>query len=179
MKPEEYVPEQFGEWSQRRDPQVLFQREYEAYAHLLDYGVCEKGVVPYCYGWLTLTQHDLCKILAVPSISDSAKALASENCPLNGILLEYLPDAERLTEQNITSDIAVQAMKALRGIHTAYVRHGDVHRRNIMLVKGERVVWIDFDCSMCPSNRNFYLQEMFLELSEAWDYIYGRLVRLS
>ena len=112
----------------------------------------------------------------MPSISKTARALASEERPPTALLIQYFPDAEQISELNVTPEIAQNALKALHACHTSYVLHGDVHRRNILVLPGGRVVWIDFDHSECAPVRA-KVRSIFLdELKEGWDYMYDRLV---
>lgn len=114
--------------------------------------------------------------MALPSVSKSARALHDEEAPPKGILIEYFSDAVRLSHSTVTEEIAITALEALHHVHTAYVEHGDIHRRNILLLPGGRVVWIDFDGSATARNEEVRRQDLFLELMQGWSYMYGRLV---
>lgn len=102
-------------------PMAMFERERHAYAHLLRFGACKSGVVPKFYGCTTLSACDVDKLLAFPSISEKTRALAGDEPPPKAILIEYFSDAERLSQCNITPEVAQAALRALHLIHTAYV----------------------------------------------------------
>ncbi|EKM52936.1 uncharacterized protein PHACADRAFT_147234 [Phanerochaete carnosa HHB-10118-sp] len=166
----------WGRYTRKPDLRVLFQRECNAYAHLLHFGVCKRGTVPHCYGWATLSSRDVGKLVALPLVSDVVRALSSEERPPKDILIEYFANAERLSYRNITSEIAQVALRALHAINAANVIHGDVHRRNILLLPDKRVIWIDFDCSSCVSSGHLMRQDFLRELRDAWSYMYEELV---
>lgn len=154
-----------------------FEQEKEAYAHLKHYGICDQGVVPQCYGWTVLSADHLRSISQVPDITDEARDLYRYDRPVRGIVLEYFPEAERLSQQNVTEKIADNAMRGLYALHSAYVRHCDVDYRNILVLPGERVVWIDFNFAVCPCGGiTCRRQELLTELSELWSTLYQQLV---
>ncbi|EKM52953.1 uncharacterized protein PHACADRAFT_98583 [Phanerochaete carnosa HHB-10118-sp] len=169
----------WGRDKSKPDPRALFRRECEAYAHLLHFGICKRGVVPNCYGRTTLSTGHISKLMALSVVSDTVRALPNEELPPKGILIEYLANAERLSHRNITPEIAQAALRALNVVHTGNVLHGDVHQRNILLLPDKRVVWIDFDCSCCVSSRRLMRQDFVRELRDAWSYFYERLVSFA
>lgn len=116
--------------------------------------------------------------MALACISDAVRALPSEERPPKAILIEYFEEAERLSHRTVTPKIAQAALRALYDIHAASVRHGDVHLRNILLLPGKRVVWIDFDSSCCVNGGRVLRQDLVTELRDAWSYMYHRLVSL-
>ena len=128
-----------------------------------------------------LSKKNISDILALPNLTNIATSLKDEETPPKGILIEYFIGAENLTERNITKGIACKALKALYEIHTAYVCHMDIHRRNILLLPDGRVVWIDFDTSVCVSDEDESIERVDLlkELGQGWTYLYARLVRSS
>src|SRR6266481_3206452 len=67
----------------------------------------------------------------------------SDAKPLKALVLEFLPDATRMTLRTITPQRAKDAMNGLDVIHRAHVLHGDVHPRNLMALPEGRVVWVD------------------------------------
>lgn len=165
------------------DPNELFTCEKEAYAHLLHYGVCTQGAVPNCYGWAELSADHVAAIVSLPfdnSNFDPDEFDLQEDLKvgvaIKAIVLEYFPDAENLSIHNVTREIAEKAFKALYAIHTAYVRHNDVHCRNILVLPDGRVVWIDFDNARCPSLHNVTRFSLFQEFREGWDYMYMTMV---
>lgn len=161
--------------------------EKEAYAHLLRSGACKDGIVPYCYGWFTLTQGDIERCCALPEnehdplrrIKDRPSILTDRRPP-KALLLEYFADAQVLSIQNITPDIAEAALRSLCKIHKAYVLHGDPRRHNLFVLPGGRVVWIDFDNSTCGSDKHhkkkLSRQKLFDELASTWTLLYMHLV---
>ncbi|EKM52966.1 uncharacterized protein PHACADRAFT_30086 [Phanerochaete carnosa HHB-10118-sp] len=165
-----------GSYEIKPDPRTLFERESNAYAHLMRYGACAKGAVPQCYGWCVLSRQDIEKILALPSLSKSARSLESEENPPKALLIEYFAGAQPLSERAITPQMAQRALRALYACHVAFVMHQDIHRRNILLCPGGRVVWIDFDHAECASEDTSGRRIFFKELKEGWDYIYDRLL---
>ncbi len=158
---------------------VRFEREKSAYAHLLHYGICEKGTVPRCYGWFDLSRAHVEHICALPGIDKSLATLKDNRRTPKAIVLEYFSDAVRLSVTNITLDIADVALRALHTIHSAYVTHNDIHRRNILLLPDNRVVWVDFDSSTCLSEAGSKMrrQDLLGELEEGWSLFYNFLVR--
>ncbi|EKM52945.1 uncharacterized protein PHACADRAFT_30068 [Phanerochaete carnosa HHB-10118-sp] len=152
----------WGRDTSKPDTRALFRRECEAYAHLLHFGICKRRIVPNCYGRTTLSPGHIGKLVALPAASDTVCALPNEELPPKGILIEYFANAERLSHQNITPEVAQAALRALNAVHTGNVLHGDVHQRNILLLPDRRVVWIDFDCSCC---------DLVRELRDAWSYV--------
>lgn len=159
---------------------ACFWREVEAYAHLLHYGVDKTGVVPHCYGWLDLSEEDLDKIDALPASGPELQPLRRTRRAPKGVLLEYFEDAQVLSIDTVTHGLANTALKGLYSIHAAYVKHGDVSRHNILLLPNGRVVWIDFDHSVCASEQNTDLRpdrkSLLYELSRAWHLFYCVLV---
>lgn len=155
-----------------------FEQEREAYAHLSHYRVCEKGVVPRCYGWLELSPQDLTQITSVSNASEEARSLARYAVgPLSALLLEYFPDAVRLTQDIATEELADIAIRGLAEIHSAYVLHGDVFTRNILVSPDNRVIFVDFDRSATPSGKlPSRRQDLLNELSDLWSKFYVRLV---
>lgn len=163
------------------EPGVLyidrFEQELDGYAHLKHYGIMERGVVPQCYGWLTLTPAHIEQILALPKISNAAMVIKHVREPPRAILLDYFADARPLTIDNISMEIADVALRGLVEVHSAYVMHGDIHSRNILVLPDERVVWVDFNVSRTPvSPRRCYRQDLFNELGLCWTALYQELL---
>ncbi|GJE84566.1 hypothetical protein PsYK624_006420 [Phanerochaete sordida] len=182
--PESYRPSRRPDSGRPVDPMRPFMREKEAYAHLQHGGVCEKGYVPQCYGWVELTQAHVEAIArAVPGLVygdgqdlDDLLDKAYEGLFPKGILIEYFPDAQVLSTRNVTRELAEKAVPSLYAIHAAYVLHGDVQQHNILLLPDGRVIWIDFDSSMCGSDPRLHRHNLFLELQGGWSIFYRRLV---
>ncbi|KAL4247966.1 hypothetical protein ABKN59_008919 [Abortiporus biennis] len=194
MDPDEETDKEELGW-----PMVRFRREKEAYAHLIHAGLPEQGIVPNCYGWLTLSDRlylENCYALPVSEEDDPEEfasrqdneewieaegpdtlmrnhTLLDDRRPPKALLFEYYSDLEPLSINNITHDIAEEALKALYQIHAAYVHHGDLsHDTNVFLRPGNRVMWIDFDESTCRCERNWRRklsrQQLMEELEEVW-----------
>ncbi|EKM51385.1 uncharacterized protein PHACADRAFT_178020 [Phanerochaete carnosa HHB-10118-sp] len=156
-----------------------FEGEKEAYAHLQHYGTCDKGgIVPRCYGWLQLDRGRMEEILALPNIAHSVHGeLQWRKVPLDALLLEYFPGARQLTHDVLTEKLADKAMRALYEVHRAYVVHGDVHPRNILVLPDKRVILVDFNRARCPSGMiTCRRQELLRELSDAWAMFYRRML---
>ena len=145
-----------------RPPVVRFRKERRAYNRLSHHGVCAQGIVPQCFGWLHLDKK-------------SIERMGLQGRGAYALVLEYLVDAQPITSHNITIDIADKALRGLREIHAAFVGHYDTDGKgNILLLPGDRVVWIDFDFSCCGSSATRgYLR---YELAKCWSYFYNVLV---
>lgn len=162
-------------------------REKEAYAHLKQAGLCEQGHVPDCYGWTELRQAHVDAIAqAVPGLTyedgqniDDLLDKAYDGLFPKGILLEYFPDAQIMSIHNVTYDLGEKAVRSLYAIHAAHVLHGDVNRRNILLLPDGRVVWIDFDSSLCASDPQLQRRDLFLELQGGWSVFFRQLVSVD
>ena len=164
----------------------LFKREKETYAHLLHAGVCEKGLVPNCYGWLKLSAAHVKAIARLaPDLTycqsetlEDPRRKVRKGRPPKGILLEYFPDAQTISIDNVTHALAERAVRSLHAIHAAYVRHGDIKRQNILVLPGGRVVWVDFNSAMCASDRQLTRWDLYMEFQEGWDTFYMHLVSI-
>ncbi|KIP05260.1 hypothetical protein PHLGIDRAFT_162018 [Phlebiopsis gigantea 11061_1 CR5-6] len=169
-KPEERPPH----------PLKRFRREKEAYEHLLHSGACEKGLVPQCFGWLELTEEDRDTLLMLPDVPEEWRHIHRDDGLPKALLLEFFDDAEPLTIDNITLKIADSAVRALYHIHASYVLHNDIHGRNVLVLPGQRVVWIDFDSAAVVSRstefRPVRRQELLNELVRSWNIFYNRML---
>lgn len=79
-----------------------------------------------------------------------------------GIVMELFEDFQEMSYSSLDIPTAQTICIALRRIHAARVRHGDVQEQNILLVNENgirRVVWIDFSCSWIPDRRRLLLEE--------------------
>lgn len=155
------------------NPAERFRAERDAYAHLLARGVCAAGIVPMCLGWVKLSPEDVAHISKIPNLSKNARLLATDRVLPMGILLEYLPDAIRLSTKNITMDIAETALRNLREIHAACVLHGDVTGgRNVLVLPDDRVVFIDFDRAKSGDDPELTKLELITEFAWFWGTCY-------
>ncbi|KAJ5578128.1 uncharacterized protein N7459_007092 [Penicillium hispanicum] len=144
-----------------------FRCEVNAYSHLLSYGVCDSGVVPYCYGYIDR--------LNPAFFSPHLNHFASDKFHPQAIILEFLADTESLNCVNYSIDRFVGVLRGIQEIHRALVLHFDVYPKNILIVPGEpeRVVWIDFDVAktfsamedMTPKDRYLFEDEKLLAAS--------------
>ncbi|EKM51442.1 uncharacterized protein PHACADRAFT_178071 [Phanerochaete carnosa HHB-10118-sp] len=156
---------------------LLKIKESEAYAHLLKAGVCARGYVQMCYGWLELTPEHVAQVAALPGASYMAQYLGYRAGPIRALLLEYFVDAQQLSIDNVSEKVAEAAMRALCEINKAHVLHGDIEGRNILVLPGERVVLVDFNYAKCPHGpQSVIRQDFFFELGKAWTYLYGQLL---
>ncbi|KAK9236648.1 hypothetical protein V1525DRAFT_406436 [Lipomyces kononenkoae] len=116
-----------------------FRSELNAYSNLRGFGVCERGFVPYFYGYIDRVDPT--------EFEPALHHFMDDKFEPRAILLEYLPDAEELNCLNYSDDRLRHAMDGIKQIHGAHVHHQDIYPRNILIVPGdpERVVWIDFD----------------------------------
>lgn len=162
-----------------------FRRERDAYAHLLHYGICAKGIVPYCYGYVPISRKHISRMIKVcaPGKFDHNVAdMKYDLEPPRALLLEYFEDAQPVSFRNATIDIADTALRHLHAIHTAYILHGDINGRNILLLPDGRVVWTDFDSALTLSlRRRVHRHEppraTFVdELSLCWSLFYNSYV---
>ncbi|KAB8259975.1 hypothetical protein BDV32DRAFT_138490 [Aspergillus pseudonomiae] len=64
------------------------------------------------------------------------------------VLLEYLPNAERLNCVNYSEALFQYTVDGIKKIHSALVHHHDIYPKNMLVVSGSRIVWIDFDVAM-------------------------------
>ncbi|GJE94567.1 hypothetical protein PsYK624_107370 [Phanerochaete sordida] len=166
------------------DPTALFAREREAYAHLLHYGVCDKGIVPRCHGWATLSAAHIESVARLaPELTycgsgtlDDIKKQAKKGLWPNAIILEYFPDAQVLHSRNVTYDIAEKTLRALYEIHAAYVLQGDIRGWNTLLLPDGRVVWIDFNFAMCASDQRLTRFQLFIEFETGWYSLYREML---
>ena len=157
-----------------------FEQERDAYAHLVHGGVCDKGTVPKCFGWLMLTDKHIEQFASLPSQEQDARLMRACEPRPRAILLEYFLGAQQMDITNVTEKLADVAMRGLYDLHAAYVLHCDVHRRNILVLPGDRVVWVDFNNAKTPSGKlTMMRQEFMYEMDTAWARLYEELVSLS
>ncbi|KAJ5859382.1 hypothetical protein N7534_004659, partial [Penicillium rubens] len=125
----------------RSDASSVFEIELEGqkYAMKLEHGVCERGFVPYFYGY-------------IDRIDPTAFYLAFQHFAHDkyyprAILLEYLPNAQSLNCENYFEACYHKAIEGIKQIHAAHVHYQDIYPKNILVVLGgqKRMVWVDFD----------------------------------
>ncbi|KAJ3552275.1 hypothetical protein NM688_g4234 [Phlebia brevispora] len=166
---------------------VRFRREKEAYAHLLHYGACQKGVVPMCYGWAELPFPLVDELSArfgkterdCEQVSRDIARLKNLLRPPKAIFLELIEDVVPLSLSNVSTKVAEAALRALCTVHACYVKHNDIARRNILVVKKKRILWVDFDSAYCVSLRKtdrVKRQDLLDELATAWSFFYADLL---
>ncbi|CAG8930966.1 unnamed protein product [Penicillium salamii] len=116
-----------------------FRCELNAYMNLREHGVCERGLVPYFYGYIDRID----PTAFYPAFQD----FAHDKYHPKAILLEYLPNAESLNCENYSEACYHKAIEGMKQIHAAHVHHRDIYPKNILVVPGvqERMVWVDFD----------------------------------
>ncbi|KAJ3552279.1 hypothetical protein NM688_g4232 [Phlebia brevispora] len=165
---------------------VRFRREKEAYAHLLHYGACQKRVVPMCYGWAELPSslvEELSErfgdVDGAEQVSQDIACLKDLSRPPKAIMLEYIEDAVNLSLSNVSTKIAETVLRALCVVHACYVKHNNIARRNILVLKDKRVVLVDFGHAYCVSRKKpdfVRRQDLLKELSRAWSFLYADLL---
>ncbi|KNG90132.1 hypothetical protein ANOM_002064 [Aspergillus nomiae NRRL 13137] len=117
-----------------------FRCELNAYCNLHKFGVCERGFVPFFYGYIDRVDPSAFAPPLTHFIHDQFQPRA--------ILLEYLPNAERLNCVNYSEALFQYAVDGIKEIHSALVHHHDIYPKNMLVVSGSRIVWIDFDVAM-------------------------------
>ena len=127
-----------------------------AYSRFKETGLCAQGIVP-----------DLLRIIRQidphhwkPHLNNF---LEDELQPI-GIVMEYIPNLQRIDITNYTKDRAVALQTIIREIHKVRVVHGDPYPRNMMVQPDTgRVFWIDFDrAQTLPYGPlNFYVYDWF------------------
>ncbi|CAL1698009.1 unnamed protein product [Somion occarium] len=159
------------------DPQLslrLYRAEKDAYAHLRHSGACDAGVVPQCFGWLQLSR-EVASQLSTQFRLYWELADADEDLPY-ALLLEHFEGAVQISVQNVTFPMAEKALRALYVVHKSYVQHGDISRRNMLLLPDGRFIWIDFDAAKCASSPELRRQHLWGEMHDAWGLFYQGLL---
>lgn len=106
-----------------------------------------------------------------------------------GIVVEYFPNAEPLSQSNITFALAENAMRSMIYIHGCHVMHADIDNdcdavfRNCLVTAEGRIVWIDFDRSCTPGSRGVSFGhgptlrvDFWFEISALWHKLYNVMV---
>lgn len=90
-----------------------------------------------------------------------ASSEAEDQVRHRGLLIEWIDNAEALSEQNITIDLAANFIRGLIRIHNAGILHYDTFAHNMLVVPSKkRSVWIDFSCAQMESEA-FHDQEIW------------------
>lgn len=116
-----------------------FRCELNAYRNLRQSSVSERGLVPFFYGYIDRVDPS--------AFTPRLKSFLNDEFHPRAIFFEYLPDAEKLNCVNYAEGLFDSAIEGIRGIHSAHIHHHDIYPRNMLVVGGSRIVWIDFDVS--------------------------------
>ncbi|KAJ5971295.1 uncharacterized protein N7479_001213 [Penicillium vulpinum] len=119
-----------------------FRCESNAYQKLLGSGICERGFVPKCYGYIDRVDP--------AAFYPVFQHFAYNKFKPRAILLEDLPNSESLNCVNYSDALYPQAIEGMKEIHRAGVHHRDIYPRNLLVVHGNpnRLVWIGFDIAI-------------------------------
>ncbi|KAF8592635.1 hypothetical protein K439DRAFT_26347 [Ramaria rubella] len=94
--------------------------------------------------------------------------------PLKVLILEYLPNALRMTLRHTNLRTVPNAMTSLKKIQERGIRHCNIHPRNILVLPGDRVVFVDFELAgVKPGTEESYYR---LELGVLYSWLYQHLV---
>ncbi|CDM28339.1 unnamed protein product [Penicillium roqueforti FM164] len=103
-----------------------FRCEYNAYTNLLNFDVCESGLVPRCYGYIDR--------LDPSSFRPHLDHFLTDEMHPRAIILEYLEGAEELNCVNYSEERLQLAIQGMKEIHRALINHHDVYPKNILIV---------------------------------------------
>ncbi|KAI0660228.1 hypothetical protein C8Q70DRAFT_1053441 [Cubamyces menziesii] len=171
-----------------------FMTERDAYSHLTHHGACAAGAVPQCHGWFELSRAHVDNANAAirRAYADEpppwlVSPVFEDGSPSAAIVLEYLPESEEITLDNVTPARAELAVRSLSRVHCSYVVHGDVtNMKNLRLIRGhgdtpDRVVVLDFDHSRMSSwKRAWPLRIRFYnELMTLWAHLYSWMIPMQ
>jgi serine/threonine protein kinase len=121
-----------------------FRCELNAYHNLRKFGVCDRGFVPAFHGYIDRIDPS--------AFFPPLKHFVGDEFRPRAILLEYLPDEERLNCVNYSEDLFRNVVDGIEDIHRAFIHHHDIYPKNMLAVAGDRIVWIDFDVATTFSN---------------------------
>jgi hypothetical protein len=114
-----------------------YRCELNAYRNLYRFGVCDRGFVPFFHGCIDRPD---------PSAFDpELERFINDRYFPRAIVLEYLPNAERLNCVNYSGNLFRSAVDGIKEIHGALVHHRDIYPKNMLVVSDTRIVWIYFD----------------------------------
>lgn len=117
-----------------------FRCELNAYRNLLKFGVCDSGFVPFFHGFIDR--------LNPSDFNQRLNHFRKDKFLPRAIVLEYLPAAEKLNCVNYSDELFRYAVEGIKEIHRALIHHHDIYPKNMLVVSGSRIVWIDFDVAM-------------------------------
>lgn len=134
-----------------------FRSETKAYEILQKHGISKRGHIPCFHG--SFDQLDPARFS--PHLDSF---LHDERNP-SAIMLEYLPNAQRLNCENYSDERMKKVVAGINDIHSAYIEHNDPYPRNILIVPGspERLVWIDFDIAII-----YHVENTISEMERAY-----------
>ncbi|KAF9251797.1 hypothetical protein DTO006G1_2597 [Penicillium roqueforti] len=104
-----------------------FRCEYNAYTNLLNFDVCESGLVPRCYGYIDR--------LDPSSFRPHLDHFLTDEMHPRAIILEYLEGAEELNCVNYSEERLQLAIQGMKEIHRALINHHDVYPKNILITQ--------------------------------------------
>ncbi|CAL1698038.1 unnamed protein product [Somion occarium] len=144
-----------------------FEREKDAY-DILSQHESSKNSILRCYGWLDMDRADALKL--------HPKLSSVDGTSVKALLFEHIDGLIPLSVENVTTDIAEAALKALCGVHAAHVLHGDIRRRNMLLLPDGRVVWAGFGAAKSASHHPLRRQDFWNEAASAWTLLYSKML---
>jgi serine/threonine protein kinase len=97
--------------------------------------VCQRGFVPFFYGCIDRIDPS--------ALNPPLEHFLNDKYQPRARIVEYLPNAERLNCVNYSDALFRGAVDGIKAIHNAFVRHGDIYPKNI-LITPDRAVG-DFD----------------------------------
>ncbi|CAL1698006.1 unnamed protein product [Somion occarium] len=144
-----------------------FKRERDAYTILSQHESAKNSTLR-CYGWLEMDHTDALKLHPNLSFVDATS--------IQALLFEHIDGLAPLSVKDVTTDIGEAALKALCGVHGAYVLHGDIRHQNMHLLPDGRVVWTGFGASESASTHSLRRQDFWNEAASAWTLLYSKML---
>ncbi|PYI35160.1 hypothetical protein BP00DRAFT_442985 [Aspergillus indologenus CBS 114.80] len=145
-----------------------FRCELNAYRNLLKFGVCDSGFVPFFHGFIDR--------LDPSDFNQQLNYFKKDEFLPRAIILEYFPAAERLNCVNYSDDLFRYAVDGIRQIHKALIHHHDIYPKNLLVVSGSRIVWIDFDVAMTFQDMDT-LEKAYCEYEVELVKSFGKLLK--
>ncbi|KAL3434258.1 hypothetical protein BDV09DRAFT_170370, partial [Aspergillus tetrazonus] len=143
-----------------------FRCESNAYQNLSSHGVCQRGFVPFFYGCIDRIDPSAPNPPLDHFLNDKHQPRA--------IILEYLPNVERLNCVNYSDDLFRGAVDGIKAIHNAFVHHRGIYPKNI-LITPHRAVWTDFDVATTFSEMGPF-EKAYCEYETALVVNFGELL---